>query len=247
MNKKNVLITGGNSGLGKSIVYKYAKNNYNVIFTYLNNESEANKIKEDIINNYNINCSFYKCDISNEEDINNLYNNIINEYNSIDILINNAGIAIDSDFDMKTKDSFIKILDTNLIGIFLLSKKFGNLMYQNKYGKIINISSTNGIDSYYEYSLEYDASKAALNNLTHNLAHHYSPYINVNVVCPGWINTPMNKDMDDEFKIKQLNKILLGRFAEPEEIANLVYFLSSDEACYINDSIIKIDGGKNEE
>ena len=116
-------------------------------------------------------------------------------------------------------------------------------MYNNKQGKIINISSTNGVDSYYEFSLDYDASKAALINLTHNLANHYSPYINVNCVCPGWINTPMNQELSEEFKQKEINKILLNRFAEPEEIANLVYFLSTDEASYINDSIIKIDGG----
>ena len=116
-------------------------------------------------------------------------------------------------------------------------------MLNQKSGKIINISSNNGIDSYYEYGLDYDASKAAVINLTHNLANHYAPYINVNCVCPGWINTPMNKNMDTAFKKKQESKILLGRFAEPIEIANTVLFLASSEANYINDSIIKVDGG----
>ena len=117
------------------------------------------------------------------------------------------------------------------------------LLNKNKSGKIINISSNNGIDSYYEFSLEYDASKAGLINLTHNLAHHFSPYINVNCVCPGWINTPMNKDMDSDFRKNEENKILLNRFAESNEIASLVYFLGTEEASYINDSIIRIDGG----
>ena len=120
-------------------------------------------------------------------------------------------------------------------------------MFENKNGSIINISSTNGIDSYYEYSLDYDASKAALINLTHNLANHYSPYVRVNCVCPGWINTPMCEELDKEFKEKEEKKILLNRFAEADEIANLVYFLASDEASYINDSIIKIDGGVKHE
>ena len=115
---------------------------------------------------------------------------------------------------------------------------------QLKKGKIINISSTNGLDSYYEYSLDYDTSKAGVINLTHNLANHYSPYINVNCVCPGWIDTPMNKDLDESFKQKEIDKILLRRFASPKEIASLVYFLSTDEASYITDSIIKIDGGR---
>ena len=141
----------------------------------------------------------------------------------------------------------ILYLKINLVAPFLLSKLFGKDMYENKKGNIINISSTNGIDSYYEYSLDYDSSKAALINLTHNLANHYSPYVRVNCVCPGWINTPMNKELDQEYKEKEEKKILLNRFAEVDEIANLVYFLSSDEASYINDSIIKIDGGVKHE
>ena len=111
-------------------------------------------------------------------------------------------------------------------------------------GKIINIASTNAIDTYYPESCDYDASKAAVINMTHNLANHFAPNIRVNCVCPGWINTPMNKDMDEEFRKKEEEKILLHRFAEVDEIANLVYFLSTEEASYINDSVIRIDGGK---
>ncbi len=117
-------------------------------------------------------------------------------------------------------------------------------MLEYKKGNIINISSTNGIDTYYEYSLDYDASKAGVINLSHNLANHYAPYVRVNTICPGWINTPMNKNMDKDFKKKEEEKILLKRFANPNEIAELVYFISSDKASYINDSVIRIDGGK---
>ncbi len=243
MNKKTVLITGASSGLGSSLVRKYASNNYNVIMTYLTHEKEAKNIKKELEDKYDTNILAIKCDLSNEEDINNLYNESIKEFKTIDILINNAGIAKDADINDKTKEDFMHILEVNLVGPFLLTRLVANSMYENKSGKIVNIASNNGIDAYYEYSLDYDASKAALINMTHNLANKYAPYININCVCPGWINTNMNKDMDESYKKQEEDKILLKRFAQPEEIANLVYFLSSDEASYINDSIIKIDGG----
>ncbi len=243
MNKKTVLITGASSGLGSSLVRKYASNNYNVIMTYLTHEKEAKNIKKELEDKYDTNILAIKCDLSNEDDINNLYNESIKEFKTIDILINNAGIAKDSDINDKTKEDFMHILEVNLVGPFLLTRLIANSMYENKSGKIVNIASNNGIDAYYEYSLDYDASKAALINMTHNLANKYAPYININCVCPGWINTNMNKDMDESYKKQEEDKILLKRFAEPKEIANLVYFLSSDEASYINDSIIRIDGG----
>ncbi len=245
MNNKTVLVTGSSIGLGSSIIELFASHNYNTVINYANHKDEAFNLKEKIEKKYNTKCLCIKCDITNENESKKMYDEIINEFGTLDVLVNNAGISIDSEFDMKTKDDFMRILEVNLYGTFNISRLIGNLMYKNKTGKIINISSTNGIDSYYEYSLDYDASKAGVINLTHNLAKHYSPYINVNCVSPGWIDTPMNKNMDDEFKNKEIDKILLKRFASPSEIAELVYFLASDKASYINDSIIKIDGGRN--
>ena len=241
---KTVLVTGSSSGLGKSIIEKYASNGYNTIITYLAHENEALKFNEYIKNKYKVKSVCVKLDISEENDIQNLYELILNEFSKIDVLVNNASICNDTLFEDKTKDNFMKIIEVNLVGTFLMSKTFGRLMYNNKNGSIINISSNNGIDSYYSESLDYDASKAGVINLSHNLANVFSPYVRVNTICPGWIETPMNENMSDEFKNKEINKILLKRFASPEEISNLVYFLSSDEASYINDSVIKIDGGK---
>ena len=241
---KTVLVTGSSSGLGKSIIEKYASNGYNTIITYLTHENEALKFNEYIKNKYKVKSVCVKLDISEENDIQNLYELILNEFSKIDVLVNNASICNDTLFEDKTKDNFMKIIEVNLVGTFLMSKTFGKLMYNNKNGSIINISSNNGIDSYYSESLDYDASKAGVINLSHNLANVFSPYVRVNTICPGWIETPMNENMSDEFKNKEINKILLKRFASPEEISNLVYFLSSDEASYINDSVIKIDGGK---
>lgn len=244
MNRKSVLVTGSSIGLGSSIIRKYASNNYDVVITYLSHEDEAIKLKEEVTSKYGVNALIVKCDISNESDIANLKNEVLDNYGKLDVLVNNASIAIDTTVSDKTKDNFMRILEVNLVGTFLVSRCFGDIMKSQGYGNIINISSTNAIDTYYEYSLDYDTSKAGVINLSHNLANYYSPCVRVNTICPGWIDTPMNKNMDKDFRKSEEDKILLNRFASPEEIANVVYFISSEEASYINDSVIRIDGGK---
>ena len=242
MNKKCVLVTGSSIGLGASIIRKYASMGYNTIITYNSHKDEAIELQKEINDKYNTESLVIKCDISKEEDIENLKNEIISKFNKLDVLVNNASIAIDTTFSDKIKENNMRILEVNLVGTFLVSKIMSTIMSDNS--SIINISSTNGIDTYYEYSLDYDSSKAGVINLSHNLANYLSPKIRVNTICPGWINTPMNKDMDTEFRKQEEDKILLKRFAEPNEIANLIYFISSEEASYINDSVIRIDGGK---
>lgn len=244
MNRKCVLVTGSSIGLGSSIIRKYASNNYDVVITYLSHEDEAIKLKEEVTSKYGVNALIVKCDISNESDIANLKNEVLDNYGKLDVLVNNAAIAIDTTVSDKTKDNFMRILEVNLVGTFLVSRCFGDIMKSQGYGNIINISSTNGIDTYYEYSLDYDSSKAGVINLSHNLANHYNGKVRVNTVCPGWIDTPMNKELDSEYKKDEEEKIILGRFAHLDEIANVVYFISSEDASYINDSVIRIDGGK---
>ncbi len=244
MDKKTVLITGSSMGLGSAIAEKFASNNYNVIINYLTHEKEALKLQKYLEEKYNIHCLCIEADISSEEDIRYMAKKAITQFGHIDVLVNNAGIAHDCELNMKNKDLFMRILEVNTFGTFNVSNTIGEEMKKNGNGTIINIASTNGIDTYYEYSIDYDASKAAVINMTHNLANHFAPMVRVNCVCPGWINTPMNKNMDEEFRKKEEDKILLNRFAEVDEIADLVYFLSTEEASYINDSIIRIDGGK---
>ena len=239
----NVLVTGSSRGIGKAIILEYAKNGYDVIINYNNSEKEALELKNYVETNYNVKALVVKCDISRESEIDSMINIIYKEFGHLDILINNAGIALDQDFELKTKDEFMKTLEVNLVGTYLLSKKIGLKMQKRKTGTIINISSTNGIDTTYPESIDYDASKAGVISLTHNLANYFAPYIRVNTICPGWVNTDMNKDLDKVFVDEEISKILLNRFAEKEEIANLAYFLGTDKASYINDSIIRIDGG----
>lgn len=240
--KKVVLVTGSSSGIGREIVRKLASD-YEVIIHYNNSEKDAFELKEELDKLYNKDVMMVKYDLSSEEDIDNMLERIYSRYNNIDVLINNAGIAIDIVVESKTKDNFIKTLEVNTIAPFLLMKKIGIRMKENKYGNIVNISSTNGIDTYYPESLDYDASKAALISVSKNMAEYLAPYVRVNTVCPGWVNTRMNSELDDAFIESEEEKILLGRFGNPEEIANVVKFLISDEASYINNSIIRVDGG----
>lgn len=239
------LVTGASKGIGRAIAYNLAQNGYDVVIGYNTDIAGANETLEEV-KKYSDGMIF-KCDISNELEVKNMVENIISKYGDIDLLVNNAGIAIDKPFEDKNVEDFRRILDVNLIGTFLVSKYVGKYMMGNKSGVIINISSNNALNAYYPESLDYDASKAGVISLTHNLAKQYAPYIRVNAICPGWVNTDMNKNMDLEYKNSILKNIKLGRFAEPSEIANLVVFLGSDKASYINDSIITIDGGESNE
>lgn len=241
--RKVVLVTGSSRGIGASIIKEFAKNNCDVIINYFSSEDEAIKLKNNVENTYHVKAYTYNCDVSNEDKVIKMVNDIVNLFGTIDYLINNAGIAIDTTIEDKTINIFKKTIDVNLIGTFLLCKYVGKVMMNNKSGRIVNISSTNGIDTYYPFSMDYDASKAGVISLTHNFATLYAPYINVNSVAPGWVNTEMNKQLDNDFKRKEENKILMGRFCEPDEIAKVVYFLCSDQANYINNTIIRVDGG----
>ena len=244
MNRKVVLITGSSRGIGRSTAIKYAQNNYNVVINYNNSYDKARELGDYLVSTYEIEVMIVKADVSNEVEVKDMVDKVISKFGNIDVLVNNASIAIDSDFISKDSNSFNEILNTNLVGTFLVSKEVSKYMKENRSGVIINVSSTNGIDSMYVESLEYDASKAGVISLTHNLAEYLKPYVRVNCVCPGWVNTDMNKDLDSSYIEEENKRIMLNRFAEPEEIANVIYFLATDEASYINNSIIKVDGGR---
>lgn len=244
MNRKVVLITGASRGIGRSTAIKYAQNNYNVVINYNNSYDKARELGDYLVSTYGIEVMIVKADVSNEVEVKDMVDKVISKFGNIDVLVNNASIAIDSDFTCKDSNSFNEILNTNLVGTFLVSKEVSKYMKDNRSGVIINVSSTNGIDSMYVESLEYDASKAGVISLTHNLAEYLKPYVRVNCVCPGWVNTDMNKDLDSSYIEQENKRIMLNRFAEPDEIANVIYFLATEGASYINNSIIKVDGGR---
>jgi len=240
---KVALVTGSSKGIGYATVLALAKNGCHVIINYLNDEAEANKLKSLITQSYQVKALVIKANVANEDEVIKMKNAIIKEFGKLDILVSNAGIAIDNDFKDKTADEFRKVLDVNLVGTFLVNKYFGQLMYTQKQGIIINISSTNGIDTNNPLAMDYDASKAGVISLTHNFAQTYAPYVRVNSVAPGWTNTKAVEAMSPTHLEDEKQKNMLKRFAEPEEIANVICFLASDEASYINNTIIRVDGG----
>ncbi len=238
------LITGASRGIGESIAMEFARAGVNVILNYNRHCLMAEKVADEIREKYDVDVLCIKADVSKEEEVEMMVNQAVDTFGKIDILVNNAGICNDSLLLDKSASNFRRILDVNLIGTFLCSKYIGKVMLDRGGGKIINIASTNAIDTYYPESCDYDASKAGVISLTHNLAREFSPDISVNCVCPGWVKTDMNDDLSLEQIREEEEKILLHRFAEPDEIAKVVVFLASSKASYINDSIIRVDGGK---
>lgn len=242
---KVVLVTGGAQGIGKAIVLELVKNHYDVVINYLTSSKPAALLEEEIKKNYDVRVMTVQADVSKEEEVDAMISLIEKQWGGVDILVNNAAVDLSNLFHLKTADEFRKTLDVNVVGAFNCSKRVYRHMLDQEYGRIINISSTNGINTYYPMCIDYDASKAALISLTHNLAFEYGPYINVNAIAPGFIGTYNELDgYDEEFLKEEQEKIMVNRYGKPEEVAYLVKFLISDEANFINNTIIRIDGGQ---
>lgn len=242
---KVVLVTGGAQGIGKAIVLELVKNHYDVVINYLTSSKPAALLEEEIKKNYDVRVMTVQADVSKEEEVDAMISLVEKQWGGVDILVNNAAVDLSNLFHLKTADEFRKTLDVNVVGAFNCSKRVYRHMLDQEYGRIINISSTNGINTYYPMCIDYDASKAALISLTHNLAFEYGPYINVNAIAPGFIGTDNELDgYDEEFLKEEQEKIMVNRYGKPEEVAYLVKFLISDEANFINNTIIRIDGGQ---
>ena len=242
---KVVLITGGAQGIGKAIALELGKQGYDIVINYLSSKKDAEILKDKIIKAYGVRGIAIQCDVSKENEVDKMISTIEAKLGGVDILINNAAIDLSNLFHLKNAEEFRKTLDVNVVGAFNCSKRVYRHMIDQEYGRIINISSTNGINTYYPMCIDYDASKAALISMTHNLAFEFAPYVNVNCIAPGFIGTENELDgYDEEFLKEETEKIMVNRYGKPEEVAYLVRFLISDEANFINNTIIRIDGGQ---
>ena len=243
--KKTVLITGGAQGIGRATVLKLAESGYDIVINYLTSQKEAGQLCEYVQKEYGVKSIAVKADVADEAAVDEMFTKAENELGEVDILINNAAVDMPELFMEKTAEDFRKVLDVNVIGAYNCAKRAYRSMLKKEYGRIINISSTNGINTYYPVCLDYDASKAALISLTHNLAVQFAPYVTVNAIAPGFIGTEHElAGYDEEFLKQETGKILVGRYGKPEEVASLICYLISDEASFINNAVIRIDGGQ---
>lgn len=240
---KSVLVTGGTRGIGEAISREFAEKGYDIIINFVNSEEKANNLKIELEEKFNIKVLPIKADLSNEEECKKLVKRSLDEFGKIDILVNNAGIVSDKEFEDRTAEDWKQTLNVNLIAPFILTKLVGKEMLKQQSGAIINISSTNGLNTYYPTSVDYDASKSGIISLTYDSAVQFAPFVRVNAIAPGWVNTEMNKEFPEDFVKNETERILVKRFGEPREIAKVVTFLASNDASFINSTVIKVDGG----
>lgn len=245
LKNKVAIVTGGGRGIGKATCLKLARLGCSVGFVYVNNDKTATQTLNELTEigkNTGAKFACIKADIGTEEGINAVTDFVKNEFKEINFLVNNAGIVEDKDFEERTIPDFERTFSVNLFAMFALSKNLSKIMAKAG-SAIVNVSSTNGINTCFPTSIDYDASKAGVISLTKNLSIQFAPNIRVNAVAPGWVNTDMNKDLPQDLVEEEIKKIRINRFAEPKEIANVICFLLSDEATYVNGETIVVDGG----
>jgi 3-oxoacyl-[acyl-carrier protein] reductase len=243
---KVALITGSSRGIGRATALLFAKEGAKIVLDYHVSEVEPDALNNvqsvmDDIERLGVEAIKIEADISDEDQVKKMVDQAISKFGRIDILVNNAGVVFDVPFKERTVEQWKRTLDVNLIGTFLCSKYASRHM--SKGARIVNISSTNGIDSVNPESVDYNASKAGVVMLTRDLAKELAPNILVNSVAPGWVNTSMNKNLPKDFIEEEMGKIYLKRFAEPAEIAKVVLFFASEDAGYITGSTLRVDGG----
>ena len=239
---KLAIITGGTRGIGKQIALTFAKEGYNIAINYRNENEDLKNTKKEIEEN-NVKCFTFQGDVTNFKDCEQFVKQIVEEFGNIDVLVNNAGITRDTLLMRMKEDDFKQVIDTNLIGTFNVTKNVISYMMKARSGRIINISSVVGISGNAGQT-NYAASKAGIIGFTKSLAKEVaSRNITVNAVAPGFIETQMTDVLKDDIKEEIAKKIPLKRMGTPQDVANVVKFLASNDSSYITGQVINIDGG----
>ncbi len=236
---KRVLITGGARGIGAATASRFLEEGSRVVVLDIDNEA-CQRIEDDLP----ALSGTIGADVSNHEAVARAFNELDDLLKGLDILINNAGISIRHPFMEITPEEWLRVMDVNLNGMFFVAQQAARRMLANSSGVILNMGSTNGMRGF-PYYADYNASKAGVIELTRSMALELAPAVRVNVICPGYILTPMQEaEYTPEMLRECENKIPLGRLGQPEEIAALFAFLASDDAQFITGQVFVIDGGE---
>ncbi len=235
---KKIFITGASGGIGASICDKFLVNNFTLLLT----SSSSDKL-EKLNKKYGDNHFYYQIDLSDEDNLQNGLNEISKDHNDISVIVNNAGVTEDGLIMRMNHSQWSKVIQTNLSSNYQVIKTFLPSMLSNRYGKIIGISSIVGTTGNAGQS-NYVASKSGLTGLYKSVALEVAKRnINVNLVSPGFISTSMTESLNDDQKNNYLSRIPMMRFGNPEDVANLVFFLSTDDASYITGQNFHVNGG----
>ena len=243
MDKKVALITGGSRGIGKKIAEKFARNGYNIVINYVSEKTDVNKLESDLSQNGKVEVLCIKCDVTDFNSCQEMVKKAVDKFGKIDVLINNAGITKDNLLMRMKEEDFDKVINVNLKGTFNMTKNVISYMMKKRSGRIVNISSVVGVSGN-SGQANYAASKAGIIGFTKSVAKELaSRNILANAVAPGFIETDMTDVLSESVKESIYSQIPLKKMGKPEEVANAVYFLGSDENTYIPGQVLNVDGG----
>ena len=241
MSKNIAIVTGGVQGIGKSIAVRLVKEGYFTVVADVSEES-GNSVVDELGKE---NSTFVKCDISNEKDVQDLFKNISDDHKQINAVVNNAGVIRDSVIWKMPLEDFNVVIDVNLKGTWLMCREAAKVMREQNSGRIVNISSRAWLGNNRGQS-NYTASKAGIVGLTRVLALELGKYnVNVNAVAPGLIDTPLTQNLPQKVLDQLIEAQPTKKMGKPEDIANAVAFLLSDESDFITGQIIHVDGGRS--
>jgi len=240
---KNAIVTGGSLGIGTAIALVLAEEGCNVAINYRRHDTEAKEVvaKVEAMGRKGL---AIKADVSSYDDAQNMVETVISEFGGLDIMVCNAGINWDGVIWKMTEEQWDTVINVNLKGYFNYNKAAAIVFKDQKGGKIVNISSINGLRGKFAQT-NYAASKGGEIAMSKSLARELGKFnVNVNVVAPGMVMTDMAYSIPQEFLVAAMDETVVGRFATPEECANVVAFLCSDRSRHVTGEVIKVDGGQ---